>query len=87
MADTKSTDPLHGVTLKAILEDLVERRGWPNLAARIKIRCFSVDPSIQSSLKFLRRTAWAREQVEQLYVADQRIIGRRGAEYENLEPE
>ena len=80
MADAKSTDPLHGVTLKAILEDLIERRGWPNLAARIKIRCFSVDPSIQSSLKFLRRTAWAREQVEQLYVADQRVIGRRDAQ-------
>ena len=80
MADARPTDPLHGVTLKAILEDLVERRGWPNLAARIKSRCFSVDPSIQSSLKFLRRTAWARKQVEQLYLADQRVIRRRGAQ-------
>ena len=61
-------DPLHGVTLQAILEDLVERRGWRDLASRIRIRCFEFDPSIGSSLKFLRKTPWAREQLEDYYV-------------------
>lgn len=68
-------NPLHGVTLEAIVEDLLARRGWPDLAARIPIRCFSSDPSIQSSLKFLRKTDWARHKVEQLYLADQRRLG------------
>ena len=72
-------NPLHGVTLKAVVEDLVARRGWPDLAARIPIRCFSSDPSIQSSLKFLRKTDWARHKVEQLYLADQRKMRRDGA--------
>lgn len=65
-------NPLHGVTLKAILEDLVERRGWEDLGDRINIRCFTHDPSLKSSLKFLRKTAWARERVEKLYVQDHR---------------
>ena len=76
MTDEHPNDPLHGVTLKAVLEDLVERRGWRNLVEHINIRCFSVDPSIGSSLKFLRRTPWARERLEQLYVADKRAIQR-----------
>ncbi len=63
-------DPLHGVTLKALLEQLVERHGWPALAARIDIRCFSHDPSIKSSLVFLRRNQWARDLVEKLYLED-----------------
>jgi uncharacterized protein (DUF2132 family) len=62
-----SKDPLHGVTLEKILEALVAHHGWTELAARIEIRCFMFDPSITSSLKFLRRTPWARAKVEQLY--------------------
>jgi uncharacterized protein (DUF2132 family) len=75
MAADRPNDPLHGVTLKAIVEDLVARYGWPDLGARIPIRCFDTDPSIQSSLKFLRKTEWARRRVEQLYLADQREAG------------
>ena len=72
MTTEQPKNPLHGVTLKAIVEDLVERRGWTDLAARIRIRCFSSDPSVASSLKFLRKTEWARRQVEALYLADRR---------------
>lgn len=61
-------DPLHGITLQAILERLLEQYGWEGLAKRIDIRCFKSEPSIKSSLTFLRRTPWAREQVEKLYV-------------------
>ncbi|WP_207885264.1 VF530 family DNA-binding protein [Pseudomonas sp. 30_B] len=64
----KPKNPLHGVTLEAILNRLVEQYGWDGLAKRIDIRCFKNDPSIKSSLTFLRRTPWAREQVETLYV-------------------
>ena len=69
-------NPLHGVTLEAMLEQLVARHGWPELSARISIRCFSHEPSIKSSLKFLRRTEWARAAVEQLYLADQSQLER-----------
>jgi uncharacterized protein (DUF2132 family) len=65
-------NPLHGVTLEAILNQLVEQLGWDGLAQRIDIRCFKSDPSIKSSLTFLRRTPWAREKVEALYVQQQR---------------
>ncbi len=58
---------MHGVTLQAIVEHLVERYGWDGLAQRITIRCFTNDPSVKSSLTFLRRTPWAREKVESLY--------------------
>jgi uncharacterized protein (DUF2132 family) len=68
--DENPRDPLHGVTLKALLEALVERHGWAGLAARIKIACFTRDPSVKSSLTFLRATPWARAQVEALYVED-----------------
>lgn len=61
-------NPLHGIKLKDILEQLVENYGWEMLANRIHINCFSIDPSINSSLKFLRKTPWAREKVEQLYI-------------------
>lgn len=61
-------DPLHAVTLEVILKTLVERHGFAELGSRIAIRCFTDDPSIQSSLKFLRRTPWARKKVEQLYL-------------------
>ena len=63
-----SRDPLHGLTLEAIVTALVARYGWPGLGERIPVRCFQVDPSIKSSLKFLRRTPWAREKVESLYL-------------------
>ncbi|PZW47488.1 VF530 family DNA-binding protein [Pseudomonas sp. URMO17WK12:I2] len=65
---TPSKDPLHGITLQAILTELVEQLGWDGLAQRIDIRCFKSDPSIKSSLTFLRKTPWAREKVEALYV-------------------
>ncbi|MEK8080941.1 VF530 family protein [Pseudomonas sp. XK-1] len=61
-------DPLHGVTLEAILNSLVECFGWDGLAQRIDIRCFKSDPSIKSSLTFLRKTPWARQKVEALYI-------------------
>lgn len=61
-------DPLHGVTLKVLLTDLVNNYGWEELGQRININCFTNDPSISSSLKFLRKTAWARTKVEALYV-------------------
>jgi len=69
-----SKDPLHGKTLQAILEFLVERLGWDGLGKRISIRCFQHDPSIQSSLVFLRKTPWARNKVERLYLSMMRRI-------------
>ena len=60
-------DPLHGVTLEAILTQLVAHYGWAEMGRRIDIRCFNFDPSIKSSLQFLRRTPWARQKVEDLY--------------------
>ena len=61
-------DRLHGVTLEMMLDRLVEQVGWDEMGRRIKIRCFTDDPSISSSLKFLRKTPWARENVERLYL-------------------
>lgn len=72
----QSNDPLHGVTLKALLEDLVFRYGWPGLAERIDINCFKSDPSVRSSLKFLRKTPWARTKVERLYITDKQRLER-----------
>ncbi|KAB0550756.1 DUF2132 domain-containing protein [Pseudomonas argentinensis] len=69
---TPSKDPLHGITLQAILTELVEQLGWDGLAQRIDIRCFKSDPSIKSSLTFLRKTPWAREKVEALYLRQKR---------------
>ena len=63
-----SAQSLEGITLESLLTRLVEHYGWEGLARRIDINCFQKDPSIKSSLKFLRRTPWAREQVEQLYL-------------------
>ncbi|CAI0821036.1 VF530 family protein [Serratia fonticola] len=68
MTATPSKDPLHGITLEQLLNKLVAQYGWSGLAERIRINCFSSDPSIKSSLKFLRRTPWARKQVEDLYI-------------------
>jgi len=63
-------DPLHGITLEMMLNDLVARYGWAELGSLIAIRCFNDKPSIKSSLNFLRRTPWARQKVEALYRAD-----------------
>ncbi len=66
-----SRDPLHGVTLKMIVTRLEEKYGWEELARRIRINCFSSDPNISSSLKFLRKTPWARQKVQALYLQTQ----------------
>ncbi|RZL11113.1 MAG: DUF2132 domain-containing protein [Rubrivivax sp.] len=68
-APAQPRNPLHGITLERMLNELVEQYGWPGLAERIPVRCFAVDPSITSSLRFLRKTPWAREKVEGLYLA------------------
>jgi len=68
MSQPGSQDPLHGITLKMIVTQLEDKYGWQELGRRIKIKCFTNDPSINSSLKFLRRTPWAREKVETLYL-------------------
>ena len=68
MATQQAHNPLHGLTLEAILTELVAFFGWPELGQQINIRCFTSDPSIGSSLKFLRRTPWARATVESLYL-------------------
>jgi len=65
-----SKDPLHGITLETILKRLLECYGWAELGKRIKINCFISDPSIQSSLKFLRKTPWARKKVETMYISN-----------------
>ena len=65
-------DPLHGVTLEKVLNYLVEKHGWHEMGHRIPIRCFLFDPSIKSSLTFLRKNPWAREKVEAWYVVDVR---------------
>lgn len=70
MSQPKSNDPLHGITLENLLTVLVERHGWAELGRRVPVRCFLFDPSIKSSLTFLRRTPWARAKVEQLYILD-----------------
>jgi len=69
---TQSKDPLHGITLEKIVTELVAKLGWAELGERINIRCFTHDPSIKSSLTFLRKTPWARKKVEELYLRVQR---------------
>ena len=68
MEKQQSKDPLHGITLKTILEKLVDYYGFDTLGELVKIKCFNENPSIKSSLTFLRKTDWARKQVEDLYV-------------------
>ncbi len=72
MNEQHGNDPLHGKTLEAILKSLVENFGWDELGRRINIGCFNSDPSVSSSLKFLRKTPWARTKVESLYLALQK---------------
>lgn len=73
---TQPRNPLHGLTLERILTELVEYFGWVELGEQIKVRCFTSDPSVASSLKFLRRTSWARAKVESLYLFMQREQAR-----------
>ena len=68
MSEQQPKNPLHGITLEQIILRLVEHYGWEELGQRIDIRCFNNDPSVKSSLKFLRRTPWARAEVERLYI-------------------
>ncbi|GFE60910.1 VF530 family DNA-binding protein [Geobacter sp. AOG2] len=68
MTEERSRDPLHGVTLKMMVTELADHYGWAELGKKIDIRCFTHDPSIGSSLKFLRRTPWARDKVEEMYL-------------------
>ena len=68
MANSQPNNPLHGITLEMILNQLVQQHGWSELGKRIPIKCFNENPSIKSSLKFLRQTPWARKKVEELYL-------------------
>ena len=68
MEKNQSKDPLHGITLQKIVEELVNFYGFDTLAELIRIKCFTTDPSVKSSLTFLRKTDWARKQVEELYI-------------------
>ncbi|MCA9590244.1 MAG: DUF2132 domain-containing protein [Myxococcales bacterium] len=78
MAD-QPNNPLHGVTLEKIVTELAAHYGWPALGEKVAIRCFTHDPSVSSSLKFLRRTPWARAKVESLYLLMLRERARAGA--------
>lgn len=69
MSQAQPNNPLHGVTLESALMKLIAHYGWEGLAQRIRINCFKFEPSVKSSLTFLRKTPWAREQVEGLYIA------------------
>lgn len=79
MSELQPDNPLHGLTLETIVNSLVAQYGWEELGSRIKIRCFNSDPSVKSSLKFLRKTPWARTAVEQLYIASQNKPARNSA--------
>ncbi len=78
MKEQQPNNPLHGVTLEHIVNRLVEHYGWNEMGKRINIRCFNSDPSVKSSLKFLRKTPWARKKVEDLYIAMQSVRPRQG---------
>ena len=75
MSEQQPNNPLHGITLEQIVNSLVEHYGWSELGKRINICCFKNDPSVKSSLKFLRKTPWARTKVEDLYIAMRKKIG------------
>jgi len=72
MTEKQSNNRLHGITLEQILNRLVEHYGWDKLGEQINIRCFTSDPTIKSSLKFLRKNLWARKKVEDLYISTQK---------------
>jgi len=77
MTDQRKQDPLHGVTLKMVVTQLHEKYGWKELGCLINIKCFTTDPSLSSSLKFLRKTPWAREKVEALFLRSQWQDGKK----------
>lgn len=77
MGEQQANNPLHGVSLEQMVNSLVEHHGWDELGDRIKIRCFTSDPSVKSSLKFLRKTSWARKKVEALYLAMETSVWKR----------
>ena len=77
-AQTQARNPLHGKTLESIVTELADHYGWEGLGQRIPVRCFTFEPSVNSSLKFLRKTPWAREKVEGLYLFMLREIRRQG---------
>lgn len=79
MHHDQPNNPLHGYTLEAIVTNLVDFYGWDELGVRVKIRCFNYDPSVKSSLKFLRKTPWARKEVEELFVYTLEKYGESGA--------
>lgn len=87
MSEGAKKDPMHGKSLKAMLTELVERYGWEELAGRISINCFAVNPSLDSSLKFLRKTFWARNKVEDLYMKSIGLVPpvRKKVERESVE--
>ena len=72
--DKQANNPLHGLTLEHIVNSLVEHYGWSELGQKITIRCFNEDPSVKSSLKFLRKTPWARSKVENLFLSTQKSV-------------
>ncbi|MBW1792537.1 MAG: DUF2132 domain-containing protein [Deltaproteobacteria bacterium] len=76
MSEKQANNPLHGITLEQIVNSLVDHYGWNELGNRINIRCFTNDPSVKSSLKFLRKTPWARTKVEELFIATQKKTGK-----------
>lgn len=76
MSQEQPNNPMHGVTLEQVINELVAYYGWEELGERIEIRCFNNDPSVKSSLKFLRKTPWARQKVEDLYLVMQEIRGK-----------
>lgn len=75
MTASQINNPLHGKTLEQVVKSLVEYYGWSEMGKRIDIRCFNSDPSVKSSLKFLRKTPWARKKVEELYLLMQKNTG------------
>ena len=75
MDEQQANNPLHGISLEQIVNTLVEHHGWDELGRRIDIRCFTHDPSMKSSLKFLRKTPWARKKVETLYIGLKKWVG------------
>ena len=85
-SETQLGNPLHGVTLEAIVTALFENYGWDDLGQRIPIRCFQSEPSVASSLKFLRKTPWARDKVEGLYLFMLRDIKRSSPTVHNFPP-
>jgi uncharacterized protein (DUF2132 family) len=73
----QKNNPLHGITLEQILNHLLKQYGWDEMGSQINIRCFQIDPSIKSSLAFLRKTPWARKQVEEYYIYSLKEKGKR----------